>query len=71
MPREQFKELEREKGETAKRFAARQLSSLFEHVYAHTGREMPAEAYDACTDLTDTLLEAVREEYAVCFRERY
>lgn len=54
--------LEREQYESHKDFAGRLLCSMFEEVYAHTGRELPAEMYDRASDLVDELLDAVREE---------
>jgi hypothetical protein len=57
--------LEREKYETTKDFASRLLASMFQEVFAHTGREMPAEMFDRVSDFTTQMLDAVYDTYHV------
>ncbi len=54
--------IEKEKGEGTKDFAGRMLASMFQEVFAHTGREMPAEMFDRCHDFVGEVVDVVREE---------
>lgn len=54
--------LTQEKHETNRDYAVRILASMFQEVYAHTGREMPEEMFDRCSDLVTVIIDAVADE---------
>jgi len=68
MPKPVIANITRERYENADAYAARLLASMFQEVYAHTGREMPSEMFDRAHDITTLLMEAVAEKYHVVYK---
>lgn len=62
MTQEKMVHLEQEKHEQAYEYVGRLLASMFQEVYAHTGREMPTEMFDRCDELARELRTVVRDE---------